>query len=538
MRIRTQTLTRVGAALLASTLLVTGCASSNNDEDKSDDTSSLSKEEIYATGIYGDENPGEPKQGGQLVIGEYSEARSLDPTVTIANGTVGGSIMAAVYDTLMRYDHEAQEFVPKLAESLSTEDNQTWTLKLREGIKFSDGTPLNAKAVVGSIGYYMENNGFNVLLLATHIKEMKPVDELTVEFTLNSPWASFENQLAAGAGMILAPAAIKNGQDGFEPIGAGPFVFKSYKPGEELILERNEDYGLEKAHLDSLRFTFPSSDGARVDAVKNGDLDQTSLRNARFIEEMRLDGAHGSMVSSGIANMFPINNREGYAGHDPRIRKAITMALDPQLIADRTQEGHGLATRNIFSPSATYYSEIDELQSDVAEAKKLVEEAKADGAITELTFITQSDQGSKTLGVTIQALLKDIGIDVEVEYLNSVADQVNRIYVTHDYGMATGSLSVPVESPYAALATNLLSTSPSNSFGYESKEMDALIAKMQNVTGDELTAVAAEVNELWQEDNPAAVVFAGGFFFPWGEHVHGITASSENIHFYDKAWKS
>src|SRR5690606_7891854 len=181
---------------------------------------------------------------------------------------------------------------------------------------------------------------------------------------------------------------------------------------------------------------------------------------------------------------------------------------------------------------------IDELQSDVAEAKKLVEEAKADGAITELTFITQSDQGSKTLGVTIQALLKDIGIDVEVEYLNSVADQVNRIYVTHDYGMATGSLSVPVESPYAALATNLLSTSPSNSFGYESKEMDALIAKMQNVTGDELTAVAAEVNEPWQEDNPAAVVFAGGFSFPWGEHVHGITASSENIHSYDNAWKS
>src|SRR5690606_7471275 len=102
-RNRITTRSRVAIAFLASTLLVTGCASSDDGDDETDggDSSSMSKEEIYTAGPVGvDGDPGEPQEGGTLTIADYSEARSLDPTQTIPNGAAGGNALAAVYDVL------------------------------------------------------------------------------------------------------------------------------------------------------------------------------------------------------------------------------------------------------------------------------------------------------------------------------------------------------------------------------------------------------------------------------------------------------
>ncbi|MFS3129278.1 ABC transporter substrate-binding protein [Nocardioides sp. Bht2] len=539
MRIRTTTLTRVGAALLASTLLVAGCADSGGDSDKdSKGSGKLSLDEIYTEGIYGPKASGTPKTGGQLTVGEYAEARSLDPTVTIPNGAVGASAMAAVYDVLMRWDATAQEFVPQLAESLTTEDNKTWTLKLRDGVKFTDGTPLNSAAVAGSIGYYMQNRGFNVLLLATNLKAMTPVDELTVKFELNAPWATFPNMLATGPGMVLAPAAIKGGQKGFKPIGAGPFKLDSYKPAEELILKRNDDYFGEKAYLDSLRFVFPASDDARYDALKNGDYDQIAVRTNKVVETARQEGTAGALIPSGLGMMFWLNNREGHAGSDVRIRKAIAMAIDPKTYLTRAQGGHGIPSRNIYSKSAPYFTEITELKTNIEEAKKLVAEAKADGVKTTLTYIGQSDQASKTASVTVQAMLKEIGLDVKVELLNAVTDQTTRIYVTHDYDMATSSMSIPSEDPFSRFSSQLVGASPANPSGYSNPEMDKLIFKLQGETGQEQIDTLTQINELWQEENPGIAISPGSFFFAWADNVHGIVPTSETMMLYGKAWKS
>src|SRR5690606_8868505 len=158
------------------------------------------------------------------------------------------------------------------------------------GAKFSDGTPVDSAAVLGSIGYFMANRGFNVAVLAANIKDMKPQGADTVVFTLNKPWASFPMMLTSGAGMIVAPAAIKGGPDKFKPIGAGPFTFESYKPAEELVLARNDDYYGDKAHLDKIRFTWIQADQAKYDALKAGDVDVISVRAAAVLEESRKAG--------------------------------------------------------------------------------------------------------------------------------------------------------------------------------------------------------------------------------------------------------
>src|SRR5690606_10378719 len=85
----------------------------------------------------------EPKQGGSITMGMFSETAGLDPVVTFGGGATGTTEVGAVYDTLMRYDTDTGEYVPHLAESLESNDDKTsWTLKLRPDVKFTDGTPL------------------------------------------------------------------------------------------------------------------------------------------------------------------------------------------------------------------------------------------------------------------------------------------------------------------------------------------------------------------------------------------------------------
>ncbi|WP_235734809.1 ABC transporter substrate-binding protein [Nocardioides alcanivorans] len=539
---RTATRNRVAVAVMAGALLLTGCADSGDDKDNNSNAGNgggeMSKDEIYTRGVVNvPADEGTPKDGGTLEVVEYAEARSLDPTKTIPNGAVGGNVLAAVYDTLLRYDNDENTYIPLLAESLETTDDQVFTLKLREGVKFSDGTPLNAEAVIGSIGYFMENRGFNVALLAGNIKEMKPVDDLTVEFTLNKPWATFPMMLTSGAGMILAPAAIKGGPDKFTPIGAGPFKFDAYKPSEELTVVRNDDYFGEKPHLDKIRFTWIQADQAKYEAFQTGNVDVISVRAPKVLEDARAAGLPGIMAPVGQGNTIWINSREGRPGADLKIRQAINAAIDPELYLERTQDGAGLPTRNIYSKAFPYYTDIETADFDADLAKKLVEEAKAEGAETAMSYVGQSDPASQAGAVTVKAMLEDAGFKITLDLVRDVAEQTARLYVTNDFDLALGSMSI-AEDPYMSLMNNIYSTSPANPAGYANKEMDALIDELQTKQPVEAIDTLEEINKLWQETVPAVTLANGGFFTPWQEDIHGIMPTSQGIMLYHDAWKA
>lgn len=539
MRNRITTRNRVAVALLATTLLAAGCAGSGGSDDKDGEgTSASSKADIYAAGVVGDQKAaGDPVDGGTLTVADYSEARSLDPTKTIPNGAAGGNALAAVYDVLMRYDQPTDAFEPWLAKSLTTDDNVTWTLELREGVTFSDGTPLDARAVVGSIGYYMQNAGYNTLLLATNIKDMKPQGESTVVFTLNQPWITFPNMLASGPGMIMAPAAYQGGPDKFRPIGAGPFALDDYKPAEEMILKANPQYWGGKPHLESVRFVWLGSDDDRLKSLTDGSVDVANIRAPQTLEKARKDGFAGIMAPSGLGSLYWLNNREGRAASDVRVRQAINYAIDPKVVAQRVNGGAGLPGRNIFSPSAPYFSDVATADYDPEKAKELLKAAKADGYDGTLTYIGQSDQASQTQAVTVQALLEAVGFTVKTDLLRNIADQTQRIYVTHDYDLAVSAMSIPDEDPYSRLATNLNSKSPQNPSGYADAEMDDLIAQLQAASGDDATALLKQINERWQETVPGVAMGAGAFFMPWNDDVHGVEATSETLLLLGKAWK-
>lgn len=531
--------------LAAGALALTGCADSSEretDQSSGEGDDSLSKAEIYTQGWVGEGRPSdaEPQQGGTLTMADYAETRTLNPAQTYATGASGGNALAAVYDTLVRYDHDADAWTPQLAESLEpNDDNTVWTLTLPEGVTFSDGTPLNADAVIGSLEYYMANYGYQSLTMISSGTEMKKVDDRTVEFTVAVPWATFPAMLAGGPGMIMAPAAYDDPEN-FEPIGAGAFTLENYAPAEELVLTAREDYHGGAPNIEKLRFVWLASDDARVESFSADEVDAGFIRNPQAVEGAREQGIGGYMFVVGAGSQLTINAREGRPGADPRVRQAIAHALDVESYLERSTDGAGIPSKAIFAETSPWATDAEPREFDQEKAKELLDAAKADGYDGKLSYVAAADPTAQKASVQLEAQLEAVGFDVTVESLDNIADIIRRVYVEYDFDTAQGATSIPNEDPFGAMSEWLFSKSPTNGAGYVSEEMDGLLRQLQAVGDDPESAEAQEVmtqiEELVHEDVPAVIYNPAGNLVMMQEDVHGIVPTVQTISLFDDAW--
>src|SRR5699024_7095120 len=167
---RTMTAT---VGLSAAAMMVVACTSATDSAGSGTDE---------ATGLINvGDDPGEPKSGGTLAYAQYSMITDVDPAGREEGGSQGGSELAAVYDLLMRYDPETDEYVPQLAEDLTTDDDVHWTLSLREGVTFSDDTPVDADAVLWSIERYLDKGGSHGQAWRATVESIEATDDHTIE---------------------------------------------------------------------------------------------------------------------------------------------------------------------------------------------------------------------------------------------------------------------------------------------------------------------------------------------------------------------
>ncbi|MGN0065419.1 MAG: ABC transporter substrate-binding protein [Nocardioides sp.] len=522
---------------LAGALVLTACGGDggNNDEPSSKE---LTKSDIFTQGWVGEQSDADPVAGGTLSFAEYGEARSFDTTKTYATGATGGNVLAALYDTLMRYDRDADAWVPQLAESLESNDDQTvWTLKLREGVTFSDGTPVDAKAVVGSLGYYMANYGYGSITMLTNGAKMKPIDDLTVEFTVARPWATFPAMLSGGPGMIMAPAAYKDPAN-FKPIGAGAFELEKYTPQSETLLKARPDYYGGAPNLEKLRFVTLGADSAKVESLENGDVNGAWIRTDNVVEKAREDGHEGYVYVYGSGVMININGREGRPGEDIRVRQALAMAFDNQSYVDRAKEGAGIASKSLFADSSPWSTGVETPDVDVEAAKALLDEAKADGYDGKIGYLVASDPAAQAAGVQVEAQLEAVGFDVTLDVAESITDLVQRAYVDHDFDLTQGASNVPDEDPFGALYEWLYSQSPTNGGGYANEEVDKLLGELQAV-GDDPEAgaeVMKKIETIFQEEVPSIIVGPNAVFVVLDDNTNGVIPTTQGIQFFDEAW--
>jgi len=530
--------THAARTLLAATAtlaLLTSCTSS----DEAEKLASGPTVGAFAPGLVNIPDAGEVVEGGTLTFGSYAEPLELDPVKTIVAGTTGGNEMAAVYDVLMRWDEDEQTVVPQLAESLtSDEDHTSWTLTLRPDVEFSDGTVLDAEAVRWSIQRYLDEGGHDAAVWNHNVDGMEVTGDLTLEFTLARPWPSFDSLFTTGIGMVVAKSSAGGKQ--FTPIGAGPFVLKDRAPQERMTFSANPGYFGGEPALDTLEFVYIVDPNALWDSFGQDEVSMAILRDPIVVEEALAQGTAGYLQMVGLGVTGLINSREGHPGHDVRVRQAIQLAMDPELVNERANDGAGVVSSSLFPPTSRFHQEdVTGLPHDPDRARELVEEAKADGFDGKITYLQGSSPQQRAIGQAIEAQLDAVGFDAKAEYLPSITDLISRVVVDGDYDMSTWALSWRDSAPYARMFGINHSAGGTGYGTATSPEMDKLIEDFQAAaTEEEQLGAAKALQEGWNELTPAMVLGPSAEFNPWQDDVHGVTTNSNTMVLLHEAWIS
>ena len=305
----------------------------------------------------------EPVFGGTLRWGLEAEVDGINPTAS-ALSAPGLTMMNAAFDTLAAFDQDGN-WVPHLAESFSaSEDCKTWTMTLRDGINFHDGTPLNAEAV--SVNFLTQFSdplvGLAVRPYYSSAEEaLTIVDDLTVSFNLLDANCGFPSALTGQLGATASPtwlaAALEDPTLDQQPVGTGPFVFESRTEDSVTKFVRNENYWGGDVYLDAIEF-YPVTDGAvRTQLLLEGELDALATTDvesiARLAEE---DGINQVFDDTGDESFLMLNSQKA-PFDDIRARQAITHATprdnyNTLINLDVTRKAD-----QMFTPESPYFNE-------------------------------------------------------------------------------------------------------------------------------------------------------------------------------------
>jgi len=479
--------------------------------------------------------------GSQLDYGVFAPNSAFDPTGT-SGALVGGTETAAVYDVLFRWDSETGKIVPHLAESLTPNDDFTaWTLKLREGITYSDGTPLTAQLVSDNIDRYFAPEGVRNTSggFLQYIAEKTATDDLTLEMTLTTAYAEFPQVFADEPGMVVNLNAIGDDLDAFrvqppDAAGLGPYVVERNVPGEETVLTARSDYWGGPVCIETLRFVWIPGAQPTYDAFRNGELDVAFLRDPIVNAAAEADGYQHFWFDQDGGAMLTFNQREGHPTSDIRLREALALAIDPQVISDRAYQGALVTTKSYFGPESRWLSDaVEEQPYDPERAAQLVEEVKADGWDGTLNYVATAEGTGPDTALAIQGLLAAVGIETEPELLPQV-DSITRLG-TGEFDIIVNGFNSGPDTALLSMIRNLSSTSPTNRYGYVSPAMDELLNQALATPVADLAPVMAEINNQLNADWVVAPFGVTSEGIVWADTVSGIVPTYSSIMLFHDA---
>jgi len=335
------------------------------------------------------EEDSDTKYGGTFVFGRGGDSVGLDPI----QETDGESFKVAqqIFDTLVDYKPGTTEVIPALATDWEvSEDGKVWTMYLREGVKFHDGTPFNAEAVKFNFDRWLfEDNEYHMGGEFPYIRyqfggfpgvfdEINVVDEYTVEFVLNTPQGPFLNNLAMVCFSISSPTAIKeHGEDYFKnPVGTGPFKFVEWKKDDRITVEVNEDYWNGRAYLDEIIFRSIPDPAARFMELQAGSVDMIDNMSPEDVEAVKSDQKLDLLLRpSNNLGYFSMNFKMP-PFDNVKVRKAMNYAIDREAIIGAFYAGLGEPAKNPMPPSLWGYNDdIEAYDYNPEKAKELLTEA-------------------------------------------------------------------------------------------------------------------------------------------------------------------
>jgi len=474
-------------------------------------------------------DPGPPQYGGHISVALEGETNNWLPGTGNMVAPAALTVAVALFDPLVRIDHEGR-YRPFLAESI--EPNETydiWTMRLRPGVTFHDGTPLNAEAIKWNFDNLHKRPGSVTLGSIRDVDRVEIVDELTVEYHLTKTMVPFPDLLTRAPGWPVSPTAVQRfGADaGMNPVGTGPFMLESWRRDDRLVLRRNENYWQEgQPYLDGITFRPLPDEDARMASLMSRDMDVIQTLRQHIVDRLRRTTGIHLYEQIGDSSGSAIFNTRRPPVDDARIRRSLAYALDPEALVD-VLGGRGITPvqTQYFNQENPWYSErVAEMwpRNDPERAIELMQEymndpnrsdGRAVGEPVSIELLCLPEQSLIDLSQMYQAFWRGVGYDVRLRQVEQ-ATQVQSA-IAGDY-MVSCWRSGNEQDPYIILSSDFgpPDQQPLNYTNFTHPELDDLIdalgsepefEKRYAIAEQIMMLFAREVPNTWTGATPGAI---------------------------------
>lgn len=431
------------------------------------------------------------RDGGTLTVALNADPDKLDPT--LSQTLVGRTVFAAMCEKLYDIDQQGT-VVPQLAAALpkTSADGRTVTVRIRKGLRFSDGTGLDAASVVTSLERHRDLPGSARATELAPLRDILATGPYTVQLRLKQPYTPLTGVLADRAGMVMSPAALKKyGKDFTDhPSCVGPFRFVERVGGDRIVLRKDPDYyDAAHVHLQQVIYKPIPDSNVRLANLRSGDVqigDQMAPVDVQSaLAESRLQlfnspslGYQG--IGLNVGNVKGLGQKPGKLStpiaRDVRVREAFELSIDRDLLNKVVFQGMYEPACGPVSPESPVAPGVKPSacpKRDIARAKKLLKEAGVRTPVR-IGLKVQTSPESSRIGQVVQAMAKEAGFDVVLQPME-YATLLEETDAGH-YDAFTSGWSGRLD-PDGNISNFLQTAGAMNAYGYGDPETDRLIER-------------------------------------------------------------
>ena len=498
------------------------------------------------------------ERGGVMTYGRYTDSLFLDPVLNDANVDIW--VMNNFYETLINPTRDGLGLQPGLATEWSVNAaGDMVTLTLREGVKFSDGTPMTAEDVVWSLDRARNpDNGIWNFLLAS-VDTVAATDPQTIELKLKHPDPTILSALSVFNSAIMPKAAFeampgdtdkaKAEEFAKKPIGTGPFVLESWDRGSTMKLVKNPNYwdngedGQPLPYLDGLTFEIIPDDATRILKLQSGDIDGAEFIPFARVSELKADPQinmelfPGTRVWDIIINVRPELDGKPNPLSDEKVRQAMNYATDKDALVQVVTFGVGTPLTSFMASATPMHSGDKPLfPYDLEKAKALMAESGyPDGFKTSILTLAgnQDDLGITT---ALQQMWKEIGIDLEIKQMDNATR--TEMYRNGTFTMRTGGWTNDIA--VASQITSYFAYSPTIDAlhsGWKNEEVDQLFeASQKEMDTAKRAAQFARIQEIFNATGPTIPLYETPYPVALRQNVKGFYQIPLGNNIFRETW--
>lgn len=488
-----------------------------------------------------------------LVVGVTSDIHTLDPAVSSDN--YDWRQIYPSYDRLVKYKvvggKGSTEVEPMVAESWSVSpDGKVWTFKIRKGIKFNDGTSLDAKAVKFAFERTLKIGKGPADNIGA-IDSMRVKDDYTLEVTLKNPYGPFLQTLATDAACIVNPRIMKYEKDGDlaqgwlsqHTDGSGPFILVDWKRGERAVLEAKRNYwgGAPKIKKVIIRFMSESAD--RRMALERGDID---IAESILVDQIPALEKNPDLV----VNKYPAQlveyvylNCQKKPLDNVLVRQALNYAIDYNGIIKHVLQGNGVQMRGPV-PAGMWGHKADAFQfkRDIVRGKELLKKAGFEKGL-KLTLIYSERRATwEQIATVMQSNFADIGVELKMELMANptLRDKIDR----GNFQLCLGAWSPDFADPFMFMNFWFDSKKwglPGNRSFYKNDKVDGLIRKAAQLSDQaERVKLYYEAQDIIMKDAPYIFLYQVKTIVPMRKNVKGYIYNPmlESMYNFENIYKN